>query len=129
MTDSESGIAEIDAAIEAHVIWIARFQTWLQGINREAFVPEVIRDDTACSFGKWLYASSNRIPDRRLYEDIMVKHRAFHDSAGDLAKQTKQSLDTTAFQTEFVRLREQSKQLLNLLEDAKTAIQRAGNSP
>lgn len=113
----------IDQAILAHRTWVARFQTAIQGVNREAFDLATARDDSLCNLGRWLNTpTSLELLGDDSHQRIKVLHKTFHEIAGDLAEKINRhdALDELELMLgEFDNL---SAQLIQLLRLAKKRI-------
>ncbi len=72
---------QIEAAISAHMQWLARIRTAIAQRTSE-FTPGVVRLDNQCTFGRWLYKG---IPGAArgspVFEEIRRVHAQFHEQA------------------------------------------------
>lgn len=122
-TDANLPLSSIDQAILAHRTWVVRFQTAIQGINREAFDLATARDDNLCTLGCWLNSpESLELLGADPHQRIRVLHKTFHEIAGDLAEKINRhdALDELELLLgEFDNL---SAQLIQLLRLAKKRI-------
>lgn len=114
---------ELSAAILAHQTWVARFQNAVKGIDREVQNPDLVRDDTICQFGRWLYANPTAFSRPEVYERVKTMHRAFHMAAGEIAVMLQQHQSSETLERHMRALRDQSKQLAHALMAEKLALE------
>ncbi|MCK6411186.1 MAG: CZB domain-containing protein [Azonexus sp.] len=110
----------IDQAILAHHTWVVRFQTAIQGVNRESFNLASARDDTACALGRWLDTPASLAllgPDAS--QEIKVLHKTFHEIAGDLAEKINRQDALDELELLLGEFENLSGQLVQLLRLAK----------
>ena len=75
------------AAIEAHVRWKIRLESYIAGTSDEELdANEVCRDDQ-CLLGKWIYgAGGEKYSDLPKFQFIKETHANFHRCAGDVVR-------------------------------------------
>ncbi len=72
---------QIEAAIAAHMQWLARLRTAIAQRTSE-FTPAVVRFDNQCAFGRWLYQGIPGAPrGSPVFEEIRRVHAQFHEQA------------------------------------------------
>jgi hypothetical protein len=76
----------VDAAINAHGLWIGRLRGAIEAGSSD-FKPEAVRADNQCDFGRWLYgnfpASLRGTP---VHEEIRALHAKFHVHAAEVLR-------------------------------------------
>lgn len=78
--------AALEQAIQAHRLWVARFESAIQGINVQGFDISSAGDFTQCEFGQWLASSSTRdLLGESVHAQLDDLHRHFHGLAGAMA--------------------------------------------
>lgn len=76
---------EINKAIGAHGVWKVRLRDAIQkGISDHT--PETVGADSACDFGKWLYAIPHGERHPEFWERVHKVHAVFHKEAGKILK-------------------------------------------
>ncbi len=78
---------EIKKAIGDHGTWKKRLKDAI-GTGKIDVQISAIRDDSQCSFGKWLYGSTIREKEKNLshYQKVRELHVAFHEIASVVAQ-------------------------------------------
>ena len=113
-------IETIDAAILAHVTWVARFQSAIKGISTETFDIGAAADDTACVLGQWLQTEcAHTLLEKDLYNKINVIHGAFHQVAGNIAARLNQREAGNEIEEWLAEFNNLSKQLVTILLHGK----------
>jgi hypothetical protein len=80
MTPTEATmLEELDAAIAAHAMWKFKLKTAING--GEIPDPAIVRIDTRCNFGKWLYATTPTGVSAEHHPRVMQLHAEFHEVA------------------------------------------------
>lgn len=79
---------EIDAALQAHAAWRARFKDYLSG--RTAFDTALAGVTDQCAFGRWLAQEGNRLMPSELHGQIHDIHTEFHRVAGEIVRKIKE---------------------------------------
>jgi hypothetical protein len=106
---------EFDEAIHAHINWLVRFETVLNGINREYFNPDQVGNDKICDFGRWLHANPTAFRNAEDFEQIDRLHRNFHAKASDIASMFNSPFQSDIIRSELKKLENQSGQLIDAL--------------
>lgn len=79
---SPSDQEKIDAAVKAHGMWLARLRRAIEDKKSE-FDPAIVKTDSNCEFGKWLYGSfPASLRGTPVFEEIRALHARFHAHAG-----------------------------------------------
>jgi hypothetical protein len=69
---------QVQAAVLAHGEWKSRLRQAI-ATGHSDFRVEVVQQDNACAFGKWLYDEGHRsFPSSSDYEDVRRLHAEFH---------------------------------------------------
>lgn len=118
---SGPSITAIDAAIIAHRAWVARFRSVITGISTEEFDPQEIRNDRICAFGQWLHANPDCCGDANALEDLMNRHKHFHEIAGQIAVMIRQHFPRDQIDDYMTEFDAMSKQLTNQLMQARSS--------
>jgi hypothetical protein len=72
---------QIEAAISAHVQWLARLRTAIAQRSSD-FTPAVVRLDNQCAFSRWLNKGIPGVPrGTPRFEEIRRAHAHFHEQA------------------------------------------------
>ncbi len=85
---------EIEAALEAHAHWRARFKDFLNG--RAAFDIDGIDNDADCAFGDWLLHEGRHLLAADIHEQIRTVHAEFHHIATSIVQHIRQKDFATA---------------------------------
>jgi len=83
-------LQEIDLtkAVEAHIHWKLRLQSYVDGKSSEQFDPKVIGRDDQCDLGKWINgAGDNHFHDVPAFSELRADHAHFHAVAGNVVKE------------------------------------------
>ncbi len=75
----------IESALQAHAQWKGRLESAV-ATGRSEFEPDVVRQDNACQFGKWLYAFPKEEMENGDYKKVKALHAEFHATAGAILK-------------------------------------------
>jgi hypothetical protein len=110
---------EIDAALVAHIKWLVIFKNHLSGVDRGRLNPDAVRDDKACSLGKWLHA--NKAPPISSGQIERI-HAAFHSAAADVAAAINANRDAKEIERQMGELQSLSNQLVAALKDVKASL-------
>jgi len=108
----------IDEAILAHLYWVTRFENFLQGIDRDPFDPEQLRDPHRCELGHLLAANATDFNRHGNLEDIHRLHNGFHRFAAELASMARTSRRAEV-QANLNQLNALSNQLIDRLIQAR----------
>lgn len=105
--------AAIGQAIQLHQLWVARFQSAIEGINVQGFDVGSAGDFTQCGFGQWLDNSSTRdLLGESVHAQIDALHRHFHKLAGKLSDRLNQGEAGASVQQLFADVENASRQLV-----------------
>jgi hypothetical protein len=74
-------------AIEAHVRWKVRLESYINGTSEEQLNPDVVCRDDQCALGKWIYGPGGvRFGGHPKFPDLRDVHAQFHRCAGDVIR-------------------------------------------
>lgn len=112
--------SEIQAAIVAHRIWKERLSTAIE-LGKSEFLPEIVKTDNNCAFGKWFYNISIEDKKTEYYQSVKEFHAKFHQEAGkilDLALAGKKEEAKKAMEvgSEYSKISSKLIMLLNIWE-------------
>jgi len=110
---AEIGGLNFMSAIEAHVCWKARLDSYIPGTNNEDLKVEVDCRDDACPLGTWIYShGKDKFNHVELFQQMKDHHAAFHRCAGHVlatAQAGKKEEARPMVQREYVRASERVK--------------------
>ena len=77
-------IERIEEAVSAHTHWFIKLRVAIiEGSSQ--FKPDIVRIDTNCDFGKWLYGDfPQEVAGSSLYTEIKTLHSEFHIEAAHI---------------------------------------------
>lgn len=128
---AEVGGLNFKSAIDAHMKWKFRLESYINGASSEDLKVDVVCRDDQCPLGKWIYSrGGGEFGYSETFFDMKAHHANFHRCAGEVlaAAQTgrKELALRLLHQGEYVRASERVKKLLArlfvLVADGKTAI-------
>lgn len=94
----EEALAKLDLnqVIDAHLKWIVRLKSVLDGTSTEMLDVSVVCQDNHCTLGKWIYGPAKKMHAHRSeWQELRVAHANFHLCAGEVLKAYQQgNLDT-----------------------------------
>ena len=104
-------------AIEAHIKWKSRLESYIQGTSSEELKGEVICRDDQCPLGKWIYSTGGeRFGTIDTFGDMKGHHALFHQCAGRIVETAQAGNKDEAMRLlqygDYVRASEQVKRLL-----------------
>ncbi len=104
-------------AIEAHIKWKTRLESYIQGTSNEELKVEVICRDDQCPLGKWIYSTGGeRFGTIDTFGDMKGQHALFHQCAGRIVEAAQAGKKDEAMRLlqygDYVRASEQVKRLL-----------------
>ncbi|MBL8502522.1 MAG: CZB domain-containing protein [Rhodocyclaceae bacterium] len=104
-------------AIEAHIKWKTRLETYIQGTSQEDLKVEVVCRDDQCPLGKWIYSTGGeRFGTIDTFGEMKGQHALFHQCAGRVLDTAQQGRKEEAMRLlqygDYVRASEQVKRLL-----------------
>ncbi len=74
-------------AIEAHVRWKIRLESYIAGSSEETLDAEVVGRDDQCALGKWIHsAGKERFGNHPKFPELRDIHARFHQCAGDVIR-------------------------------------------
>jgi hypothetical protein len=89
--DSVPAELDVDAAINAHERWKARFMDYLEGRSKVGLDPEVIRRDDYSALGRWLHGVGREMLGHHPeYPMLIARHRYFHEQAAEIVELAQQ---------------------------------------
>lgn len=127
----EVGGLDFKSAVDAHMRWKTRLETYINGTSAEALVVDVVCRDDQCPLGKWIYTRGvSDFGYSETFFDMKAHHAHFHRCAGDVLRTAQAGEKALALQLlhqgDYVRASERVKTLLAklfvLVADGKTAI-------
>ena len=104
-------------AIEAHIKWKSRLETYIQGTSQEDLKVEVVCRDDQCPLGKWIYSTGGeRFGTIDTFGEMKGQHALFHQCAGRILESAQAGKKEEAMRLlqygDYVRASEQVKRLL-----------------
>lgn len=104
-------------AIEAHIKWKSRLESYIQGTSTEELKVEAICRDDQCPLGKWIYSTGGeRFGTIDTFGDMKGHHALFHQCAGRIVETAQAGKKDEAMRLlqygDYVRASEQVKRLL-----------------
>ncbi len=114
---AEFGGLNFMTAIEAHIKWKSRLETYIQGTSKEDLKVEVVCRDDQCPLGKWIYSvGGERFGTLDTFGDMKGQHALFHQCAGRILQTAQAGQKEEAMRLlqygDYVRASEQVKRLL-----------------
>lgn len=84
ITDSEAAAGiNIKTAMDAHVHWRHRLESYVQGTSQENLQLEVVAADDQCLLGKWIHGEAkHKYGHLDLFSELVEIHAQFHQHAG-----------------------------------------------
>jgi hypothetical protein len=73
----------ISTAVTAHAAWKRRLALAVE-TGKDASTPTLVRVDSTCDFGRWLYGADTAIKSAPQYAEVKALHAAFHAAAADV---------------------------------------------
>lgn len=129
--NGEIGGLNFKSAVDAHMRWKTRLETYINGTNPEQLVVDVVCRDDQCPLGKWIYTRGSKdFGYSETFFDMKAHHAHFHRCAGDVLRAAQDGDKDQALQLlhhgDYMRASERVKTLLAklfvLVADGKTAI-------
>lgn len=127
----EVGGLNFKSAVDAHMKWKIRLESYINGTSDEDLKVDVVCRDDQCPLGKWIYSrGGSEFGYAETFFDMKVHHANFHRCAGEVLRTAQAGDKAQAMQLlqhgDYVRASERVKQLLArlfvLVVDGKTAI-------
>jgi hypothetical protein len=128
---TEVGGLDFKSAVDAHMRWKSRLETYINGASNEDLKVDIVCRDDQCPLGKWIYSrGTSEFGYSETFFDMKAHHAHFHRCAGDVLRQAQEGNKERALQLlhqgDYVRASERVKTLLAklfvLVADGKTAI-------
>ena len=80
---AEVGGLNFMAAIDVHMKWRARLESYIQGASREELRVELISRDDQCQLGQWIHgAGKDQYGTLDTFAELRAQHAHFHVCAG-----------------------------------------------
>lgn len=116
-TSAEFAGLNFMTAIDAHMKWKTRLESYIQGTSKEDLKVEVICRDDQCPLGKWIYSTGGeRFGTIDTFGEMKAQHAAFHKCAGSILSAAQAGKKEEALRLlhhgDYVRTSEQVKRLL-----------------
>ncbi|MBE7461445.1 MAG: CZB domain-containing protein [Zoogloeaceae bacterium] len=104
-------------AIEAHIKWKSRLESYIQGTSQENLKVEMVCRDDQCPLGKWIYSTGGeRFGTLDTFGEMKGHHALFHQCAGRILETAQAGKKEEAMRLlqygDYVRASEQVKRLL-----------------
>lgn len=128
---AEVGGLNFKSAIDAHMKWKIRLESYINGTSSEALKVNVVCRDDQCPLGKWIYSQGGaQFGYSETFFDMKAYHANFHRCAGEVLSTAQSGEKDEALKLlhhgDYVRASERVKQLLAklfvLVADGNTAI-------
>lgn len=128
---AEVGGLNFKSAIDAHMKWKIRLESYINGTSTEDLKVEVVCRDDQCPLGKWIYSrGGGEFGYSDTFFDMKAHHAHFHRCAGEILSAAQAGDTAKAMQLlhhgDYVRASERVKKLLAklfvLVADGNTAI-------
>ena len=117
--DASTEVAGLNfmTAIEAHIKWKGRLESYIDGTSSEDLKAEVICRDDQCPLGKWIYGpGGERFGTIEAFGEMKGQHALFHQCAGRIVETAQAGKKEEARRLlqygDYVRASEQVKRLL-----------------
>ncbi len=104
-------------AIDAHVQWRARLESYILGTSGEVLEVDIIGRDDHCRLGKWIYGpGGEQFGGLDAFGEMKHQHAAFHQCAGKVLAAAQAGRKEEALRLlhhgDYVRASEQVKRML-----------------
>jgi hypothetical protein len=128
---AEVGGLNFKSAVDAHMKWKIRLESYINGTSNENLDVEVVCRDDQCPLGKWIYSrGGGEFGYSETFFDMKAHHSNFHRCAGAVITAAQAGDKEGALRLlhhgDYVRASERVKKLLAklfvLVADGKTAI-------
>lgn len=128
---AELGGLNFKSAVDAHMRWKVRLESYINGTSEEDLQVDVICRDDQCPLGKWIYGEGgNRFGFTETFYEMRVHHAHFHTCAGNVLRAAQAGDKPQALQLlhhgDYLRASERVKMLLArlfvLVADGKEAV-------
>ena len=82
---AEFGGLNFKTAIDAHMKWKTRLESYIDGTSKEDLKVEVVSRDDQCPLGKWIYSTGgSQFGGIDTFTEMRSHHSAFHQCAGKI---------------------------------------------
>lgn len=72
-------------AIEAHIRWKVRLESYISGESKEQLDPAVVGTDNQCALGKWIHGPGGaRYDSLPVFQGLKESHAGFHQCAAQV---------------------------------------------
>ncbi len=128
---AEVGGLNFKSAIDAHMKWKIRLESYINGTSTEDLKVDIVCRDDQCPLGKWIYGrGGSQFGFSDTFFDMKAHHAHFHRCAGEILSAAQSGETARALQLlhhgDYVRASERVKKLLAklfvLVADGNTAI-------
>jgi hypothetical protein len=128
---AEVGGLNFKLAVDAHMKWKIRLESYINGTSSEDLKAEVVCRDDQCPLGKWIYSrGGGEFGYSETFFDMKAHHAHFHRCAGDVLVTAQAGEKERALRMlqhgDYVRASERVKKLLAklfvLVADGRSAI-------
>lgn len=114
---AEFGGLNFMAAIEVHMKWKARLESYIQGTTQEDLQVDAISRDDQCQLGTWIYGAGNtQYGTLDTFAEMKAQHAHFHICAGKVLATAKEGHTQEALHMlahgDYLRASERIKMLL-----------------
>ena len=76
---------DVMGAIEAHIRWKVRLESYISGEGEEELDPDVVGKDDQCALGKWIYGPGGAKYDSLpVFQSLKETHTGFHQCAAQV---------------------------------------------
>ena len=104
-------------AVDAHMKWKVRLESYISGTSTEELKVEVVSRDDQCPLGKWIHGhGGEKFGFSETFFDVKVHHAQFHRCAGDVLGAAQAGDKDTALRLlrggDYVKTSERVKMLL-----------------
>jgi Chemoreceptor zinc-binding domain len=80
---AEAGGLNFMAAIDVHMKWCSRLESFIQGTSKEKLKLDAVSRDDRCELGRWIYGTgAERYGTLDTFAEMKAQHAHFHVCAG-----------------------------------------------
>ncbi len=114
---AELGGLNFMAAIDVHMKWKGRLESYIQGASGEEMQVEIVSRDDQCQLGQWIYgAGAAQYGTLDTFAEMRAQHAHFHVCAGKVLATAKEGRKQDALHMlahgDYLRASERIKMLL-----------------
>lgn len=85
MTEAAPDDLDFMGAIEAHIRWKVRLESYISGESEEQLDPSVVGRDDQCALGKWIHGpGGTRYDSLPVFQSLRETHAGFHQCAAQV---------------------------------------------